>query len=352
VTRAGRYAWFAVLGPPFAWAVQHVTGYALGLADCPDNTRGPGWSVPVDGVTIAIGAVAALVAAAGGMAAVAAYRATRDADDDDAPPAGRIHFLSLIGMTITPLFLAMIVMSSAGAVAASGCAQAAPPAGPPVVSVDKGAGLFAANCARCHGIAGDGVSHSENPADRGPSLHGVGALAADFYLRTGYMPLGDARDQPVRDRQRLSESEVRALVAYVDSLGGGPAVPTPDPASGSVAQGRDLFTLHCSGCHQVVAEGGVMPGAKAPPLDRATPRQIAEAVRIGPYVMPKFTRRDISDAELNSIVAYVQYAKNPQDEGGWGISHLGPFPEGMITWLLAIPLLLGVCLLIGRRVRS
>jgi len=231
-------------------------------------------------------------------------------------------------------------------------ATAAPPAGPPVVTVRQGAGLFAANCARCHGVDGRGVTSGDDPSLRGPSLRGVGALAADFYLRTGYMPLGDARDQPVRDRQRLSESQVRALVAYVASLGGGPAPPTPDPAAGSIAEGRDLFTLHCSGCHQVVAEGGVLTGAKAPPLDRATPRQIAEAVRIGPYVMPKFSRKDISDAELNSIVAYVQYAKDPRDDGGWGISHLGPFPEGMITWLLAIPLLIGICLAIGRRVSS
>ena len=231
-------------------------------------------------------------------------------------------------------------------------AEAAPPSGPPVVSVSQGAGLFAANCARCHGATGGGVSGGDNPADRGPSLHGVGARAADFYLRTGYMPLNDARDQPARSRPRFSEAEVRALTAYVASLGGGPAPPTPDPASGSVAEGRDLFTLHCSGCHQVVAEGGVMPGAKAPPLDRATPQQIAEAVRIGPYVMPKFSEKDISDAELNSIIAYVQYAKDPDDAGGWGISHLGPFPEGMITWLIAIPLLLGVCLAIGRRVSS
>jgi ubiquinol-cytochrome c reductase cytochrome c subunit len=231
-------------------------------------------------------------------------------------------------------------------------AAAAPPEGPPVVFVREGAGLFAANCARCHGIDGRGVSAGEDPSLRGPSLRGVGGLAADFYLRTGYMPLEDARDQPIRGRQRLEEPQVRALIGYVASLGGGPAPPSPDPGAGSVAEGRDLFTLHCSGCHQVAAEGGVMTGAKAPPLNRATPRQIAEAVRIGPYVMPTFSKRDISDAELNSIIAYVQYAKDPDDAGGWGINHLGPFPEGMITWLLAIPLLLGVCLVIGKRVSS
>jgi quinol---cytochrome-c reductase cytochrome c subunit len=210
----------------------------------------------------------------------------------------------------------------------------------------SGADLYGANCIECHGPQGEGIH------DRGPSLRGVGARAADFYLRTGYMPLADATDQPVRDRPRFDEQELRALITYVGSLGGGPAAPTPDPSAGSVAEGRELFTLHCSGCHQAVAEGGVMPGAKAPPLDRATPRQIAEAVRIGPYVMPKFSTKAISDAELNSIIAYVQYAKDPRDAGGWGISHLGPFPEGMVAWLLAIPVLLLACRAIGKRVSS
>jgi hypothetical protein len=116
-------AWAGALGPPFAWAGQHVAGYALGLADCPDNTPGPGWNVPVHGLTIAVGAVAAAAAALCGLAAVVAWRAVRDADDSDAPPAGRVHFLAVIGMTITPLFMAMILMSSAGAVAANGCVQ-------------------------------------------------------------------------------------------------------------------------------------------------------------------------------------------------------------------------------------
>src|SRR4029079_19725990 len=101
-------------------------------------------------------------------------------------------------------------------------------------------------------------------------------------------------------------------------------------------------------CHRCSAECVYAPGALPPPLENATPRQIAEAVRIGPYVMPTFSKKDISDAELNSIVAYVQYAKDPQDEGGWGIDHLGPFPEGMIVWLLAIPALLIVCRAIGK----
>ena len=123
----------------------------------------------------------------------------------------------------------------------------------------------------------------------------------------------------------------------------------PRPGHGSVAEGRELFTDHCAGCHQVAAEGGILPGAKAPPLGRPTPTEIAEAVRIGPYVMPAFSRRDISDAELDSLIAYVQYAKDPEDAGGWGISHLGPFPEGMVTWFAAMLVLIATCVVIGKR---
>jgi ubiquinol-cytochrome c reductase cytochrome c subunit len=207
--------------------------------------------------------------------------------------------------------------------------------------------LYAGNCLRCHGIAGRGVTTPG--AEQGPSLRGVGPLAADFYLRTGYMPLDDAHDQPIRSPQRLSDREQQALVRYVASLGGGPPVPRPRPDPAGVASGRELFTEHCAGCHQVAAEGGIMPGAKAPPLDRATPTQVAQAVRIGPYVMPKFSERDLSDDELNAIVSYVEYAKNPDDAGGWGISHLGPFPEGMVTWFLAAVVLVLTCMAIGKR---
>jgi ubiquinol-cytochrome c reductase cytochrome c subunit len=232
----------------------------------------------------------------------------------------------------------------------------APPQGPPIVRPASPAGtsplqlgeeLFAANCVRCHGIDGRG-RRSGPPNLLAPPLTGVGRRSADFYLRTGYMPLADARDQPMRSRVRFKEPEIQALTAYVGSLGGGgPAIPQPHP--GSVAAGREAFTSHCAGCHQVVAEGGIMPGAKAPPLDRATPVQVAQAVRIGPYAMPAFSERAISDDELNDIVAYVKYTQHPRDAGGWGISHLGPFPEGMVTWFIAIVALVATCMVIGKR---
>ena len=33
-------------------------------------------------------------------------------------------------------------------------------------------------------------------------------------------------------------------------------MPTVDAAAGDVAEGKQLFTDNCAGCHQVVAQGG------------------------------------------------------------------------------------------------
>ena len=181
----------------------------------------------------------------------------------------------------------------------------------------------------------------------------MGARAADFYLRTGAMPLSKPDEQPKRSRVLFTDRERRALVGFVASLAPGPPIPSPDWRSGDVATGQRLFTERCAGCHQVAGQGGVLTGARVPPLDEATPVEIAEAVRIGPYLMPRFTAKDLSDADLNSIIKYVQtVVKHPQDRGGWGIGHIGPIPEGMVSWLLAAVVLVAVCVLLGRRLRE
>jgi quinol---cytochrome-c reductase cytochrome c subunit len=220
-----------------------------------------------------------------------------------------------------------------------------------------GAGLFAANCASCHGPMGEGVAQ---PSDRGaggitaqgPSLRGVGELAPDFYLRTGRMPLEHAGEEPERQRPFFNSREIAAISAYVASFGGGPPVPHPHPDYSAPTEGMSLFTEHCAGCHQVVGEGGYVSGAKVPVLQHADATEIAEAVRIGPFLMPKFPKSQISDADLNKIVAYVLSSDHPDDEGGLGIGHLGPVPEGLVAWLVAAFVLTGVCVLIGSRLKT
>jgi ubiquinol-cytochrome c reductase cytochrome c subunit len=235
------------------------------------------------------------------------------------------------------------------------------PAARPAGDVTRGEHLYGRYCLACHGANGAGVSGGEagfGPGRTeavqkrlGPPLRGVGALSADFYLRTGYMPLPQVGEQPRRSRVLFNEQQIEDLVGYVGSLGAGPPIPKPRPERGSLSEGQRLFTSHCAGCHQVVAEGGYLTGAIAPPLGDATATQVAQAIRIGPYVMPRFSERDLSPQQVDSIVRYVGWAKSPDDRGGWGIGHIGPVPEGLVTWFLGATVLVAACVVLGRRLR-
>lgn len=252
----------------------------------------------------------------------------------------------------TRVFVLLVALALPAAAAA-----AAPPG-----SVQQGLKLYGRFCASCHGPGGSGQTSPSQigagpardqivQAGLGPSLQGVGARAADFYLRTGYMPLRRTGLQPRRARLLLGPREIDALVAYVASLGPGPRVPTPHPERGNLSDGQRLFADRCAGCHQVVGEGGYVTDAVPPPLHSATAVQIAEAVRIGPYVMPSFSERAISRSELDSIIRYVEWTKNPDDRGGWSLGHVGPVPEGLATWFFGMSVLVVLCMLLGKRLR-
>ena len=250
-------------------------------------------------------------------------------------------------------FAVVALLLAANGLASGGTGEAG---GRQVPLVQRGAELYAASCSQCHGVNGAGKQRPgpargvNNTPGIGPSLRGVGALAADFYLRTGYMPLESPYDQPRRSRVLYSKRDIRALVAYVASLAPGPAIPHPDPAQGSVSKGLRLFTENCAGCHQIAAAGGYLPDSVAPPLADATPVLIAEAVRIGRNVMPRFSTSLLSDRDLDSVIAYVQYARAPYDRGGWSLAHVGPVPEGLVAWFVAGVVLIAVTLTIGKRI--
>lgn len=233
--------------------------------------------------------------------------------------------------------LACLVFGTLAVTAPSTPAQRAPdPA--------HGRAVFAAGCASCHGLDARGI------AGRGPSLRGVGALSMDFYLRTGRMPLAHPEDPPIRAHSVYSRPDQADMIAYVARFGG-PPIPPVDPASGSLAQGKQLFTENCAGCHQVVGQGGIVtPNAIAPSLENdVEPIDVAEAVRIGPYVMPRFGERQLGDAEVDDLARYVQHIQDLPNDGGWGIGNLGPIPEGLVLWCVGITALLVTARLVGER---
>jgi ubiquinol-cytochrome c reductase cytochrome c subunit len=272
---------------------------------------------------------------------------------------GRRAQLALIRLGAATVLAAEILAGLAGAAAAQPPSGIVHPEGERGMSLrELGRQLFACNCSSCHGSIGQGITTPRpntgvgDTTGQGPDLRGVGALAPDFYLRTGRMPLTTPGEKPERHRPFFNDREIRAMTAYIASLEKGPPIPHPHPRGQSLSQGLHLFTDHCAGCHQVVGEGGYVTDTNVPVLDHATPRQIAEAVRIGPYLMPRFSRKDITDRELNAIVAYVRHSRHPTDAGGLGIGHVGPVPEGMVAWAVAGFVLVGICALLGSRLRK
>ena len=206
--------------------------------------------------------------------------------------------------------------------------------------IAEGKQLFQETCSSCHGKDLRGLD------GRGANLRGVGERTADFYVRTGRMPLADPEKQPRRSDSPYSPRQQDALIAYVASFGG-PPVPPVDAAKGEVGRGAQVFGEYCMGCHQVVGQGGITTTGIAPDLQAARPEDVAEAVKVAPYVMPYFGQ--LTKDDVDSLAAYVNYTKNPDDVGGWGIGHIGPIPEGIVAWLLAGFALLLTIRIIGER---
>lgn len=201
--------------------------------------------------------------------------------------------------------------------------------------------LFVVHCSSCHGFQAEGTSN-------GPSLVNAGAASADFYLRTGRMPLNDPGQQPARHRPAFPPDQIADLVAYVGSLGTGPAIPTVLP--GQLANGNDLFSINCAQCHNDAGAGGALGyGDIVPPLRKSSSLDVVEAARVGPKPMPVFGPQSLSDQQVSDIAAYVQYLHHPDDRGGLGLGHLGPIPEGFVGWVVGMGTLLLIARLIGTR---
>ena len=216
------------------------------------------------------------------------------------------------------------------------------PSSPQLVS--QGMTIYENGCSSCHGTLLQGQ------AGVAPSLVGVGAGPVNFYVSSGRMPLPAPKEEPMRSEPLYTRPQINALIAFITHYGGGPPSADANPSAGDLQLGFHLFTLHCAGCHQIVARGGIVTGALVPNLLAASPLQIAEAVRMGPYLMPHFDATEIDQHQLDSLARYILWTRHPSDLGGWGIYNIGPIPEGIIAWFLALAAMLIVARLIGERV--
>lgn len=215
--------------------------------------------------------------------------------------------------------------------------------------VARGRELYLVGCVSCHGVDGVGVD-DVGGGERGPDITDSGAAGAYYMLSTGRMPLNNPDEQSHRKEPAYDEEEIADLVAYVASLGDGPALPEVSIDGADVAAGGTIFRANCQACHAASGSGGALSyGRAAPSLGDSRPRQVAAAVRVGPGQMPVFGPTEIPDDELADLAAYVDYLRNPEDPGGLPLGRIGPVPEGFVAWSVGVVLLLACVFWIGTR---
>jgi ubiquinol-cytochrome c reductase cytochrome c subunit len=196
--------------------------------------------------------------------------------------------------------------------------------------VTAGKDLFQANCSSCHGLEAQGTS-------QGPSLIGSGAAAVYFQMSTGRMPAKEVGAENDRKPVTFSEEQIYQIADYVDSLGGGPAIPTPEQVStegANTALGSQLFSANCAQCHGFAGAGGALTyGKDAPPLTESTPTQIYTAMLTGPEAMPVFSDGALSPEAKRDIIAYITETRVEPNPGGFSLGRIGPVTEGLVIFL-------------------
>ena len=206
-----------------------------------------------------------------------------------------------------------------------------------VRAADDGPALYGTYCSSCHGARGEGTHLA-------PSLIGRSAADVHFMLDSGRMPAPASGVNEIPRVPRFTYAQIDAIVRYVSSFSAASRSSSlPLVTAGNVAHGATLFAANCAQCHGAVGDGASVGGANvAPDLATASVFQIAEAIRSGPGVMPRFGPTLLSDRDVNDIAYYVNYVETHADApagpdaGGFPLAHVGPVAEGLIAWIFGI----------------
>jgi ubiquinol-cytochrome c reductase cytochrome c subunit len=196
--------------------------------------------------------------------------------------------------------------------------------------IANGKALFEATCSSCHGLDAQGTSQA-------PSLIGAGAAAVYFQMSTGRMPAKEVGAENERKPTTFTDQEILDIAEYIQSIGGGPQIPTAaqvSTAGANAALGYELFSANCSQCHNAGLSGGALTyGKDAPPLTQSTPTQIYTAMLTGPEAMPVFSDGAIPPQAKRDIIAYITSLRTEPNPGGLSLGRTGPITEGLVIFL-------------------
>jgi ubiquinol-cytochrome c reductase cytochrome c subunit len=216
-------------------------------------------------------------------------------------------------------------------------------------NIANGKALFDATCSSCHGLDAQGT-------ENGPSLVGAGAAAVYFQMSTGRMPAKESGAENERKPTLFTEQQILDIAAYIQSIGGGPPIPTADQVStegADTALGSQLFSANCAQCHGFAGAGGALTyGKDAPSLTQATATQIYTAMLTGPEAMPVFPDTVIGPQAKRDIIAYIEDTRVEPNPGGFSLGRTGPVTEGLLIFIGGLGFLVFIALWITAKRRA
>ena len=169
------------------------------------------------------------------------------------------------------------------------------------------------SCLGCHALKGEG-------GQLAPSLHDVRTRRDAAYIAAMVSDPQHTKPGASMPRTRMPASELTLIVRY---LGGDPARivvnPVPTPAAG--ADGKQLYTQWCAGCHGMTGKGDG-PNAKALPVAPAkhsdaramsarSDDALFDTIEAGGAIMNRHHRMPAFGGSLNTVqiralVAYIR----------------------------------------------
>jgi high-affinity iron transporter len=177
------------------------------------------------------------------------------------------------------------------------------------ISIAEGGALYERSCASCHGVRGlgDGPAAS-SLSPKPPAI----ASAREMHDRSPALlfriiSVGVAGTPMTGFASQLTPEQRWNVVSYLTSLRGSDA---------QVAEGEGIFAQRCVQCHGVLGSGDATLSrtlSRVPPeigsftwQAERSDAQLASVVRAGLPGTPMPSGRDLSDAQVQSVVAYLR----------------------------------------------
>lgn len=114
-------------------------------------------------------------------------------------------------------------------------------------AIRRGALLFRARCAACHGLDARGVS--------GPDLTAVLAAGTGDERFFRIVRSGQGTDMPRFSSEQTSDTQVREILSHLRALAQDTRA---EPIQGNAENGSRIFRARCASCHRVNGSGGAL----------------------------------------------------------------------------------------------